>query len=75
MVVKRLKGTGNLADELIDVLFVGRTEGEMIKMAKCFLDNTLNHKSVDEFQQAQMVVSICWELGLNPPDRVKDLVI
>ena len=34
MPAKRLKGDGNLADEIIDVLFEGKQPGDMIKIAK-----------------------------------------
>jgi hypothetical protein len=34
-----LKGDGNLADEIVDLLFHDATPTEMVKMAKSFLDN------------------------------------
>ena len=72
MPAKRLKGDGNLADEIIDVLFEGKQPGDMIKIAKSLLDNTLNHPNVDDHLRAEMVAAICWEQGLNPPDSIKE---
>lgn len=74
MPAKRLKGDGNLADEIVDVLFEGKKPDEMVKIAKSFLDNTLNHPSVFDYQRAQMVAAICWEQGLNPPDSIKEML-
>jgi hypothetical protein len=43
----------------------------MLKIAKSLLDNTINHPNVDPYSQAEMVAAICFEQGLNPPDRIK----
>jgi hypothetical protein len=75
MAAKQLKGDGNLADEIVDVLCVGKSESEMFKIAKSFLDNTLNHPNVEDYLRAQMVGAICWENGLNPPDAIKELIM
>lgn len=74
MSAKRLKGDGNLADEIVDVLFEGKKPVEMVKIAKSLLDNTLNHRNVYDPLRAEMVAAICWEHGLNPPDSIKEFL-
>ena len=75
MAAKQLKGDGNLADEIVDVLCVGKSEIELIKIAKSLLGNTLNHPCVDDYLRARMVGAICWECGLNPPDKIKEMIL
>ncbi len=75
MPVIHLSGKHNLADEIVDALFAGKSQGEMTKLAKSFLDHTINHPAVTEMQKAKMIASICWENGLNPPDKIKRLLL
>jgi len=75
MAAKQLTGDENLPDEIVAVLFQGASPTEMTKMALSFLDNTLNHPNIGEELRAQMVCSICWEHGLNPPDKIKEWII
>jgi hypothetical protein len=75
MAAKRLKGDGSWADEIVDLLFHDASPTEMVKMAKSFLDNTLNHPNTDDLLRAQMVCAICWEWGINPSDEIKQLII
>jgi hypothetical protein len=75
MTARRLTGQGNLADEIVDILFEGASPTEMVKLAKSFLDHTLYNANTDDLLRAQMVTAICWEWGLNPPAEIKDLII
>jgi len=64
-----------LADEIVDLLFHDATPTEMVKMAKSFLDNTINHKNVDPVLRAEMICCLCWEHGVCPPEEVKQLLM
>jgi len=75
MGARRLKGDGNLADEIVDLLFHDATPTEMVKMAKSFLDNTLNHPSLDDLTRAEMIARLCFEHALNPPPEIKNLLM
>ncbi len=75
MAARRLTGQGSLADEIVDVLFDGKSPTEMVKIAKSFLDCTLYNANTDDLLRAQMVAAISWEWGLNPPDEIKEWLV